>query len=63
MELLQGLSVYWTHLEWVLAGGCLGGCIESSGGADHPVGGSIATLGSWYPGVESRESGMGGYQG
>ena len=43
--------------------GCLDGCVESSGGADHPVGGSAATLGSRYPGLGSRESSTDGYQG
>lgn len=37
--------------------------MESSGGVDHPVEGSVATLGSGYPGVGSREDSTGGYQG
>ena len=37
--------------------------VESLGGADRPVGGSAATLGSRYRGLGSRESSTGGYQG
>ena len=37
--------------------------MESSGGVDHPAGGSVGTLGSGYPGVRSRERSTGGYQG